>query len=102
MIGLMLFAWAKYSQQRSGGYPRRGRAPDVGEAGLAANFEVSLAIVNCLQRQQVLILHNHDHGHLCAIEFPGTGLRLSAQSGEAEWSGFQPQVHATEYLVTRR
>lgn len=52
------------------------------EVGLSANFQVSLAILDCLQNQQVLILHNHEHGALAAIEFLGTALRLPAHAAE--------------------
>lgn len=80
-IGAVLLAWAKYNERRADWYQRRERMPDICERGLSANFQVSLPILDCLQNQQVLILHNHAHGALAAIEFPGTGLRLPAQAG---------------------
>ncbi|MVW73731.1 poly-beta-1,6-N-acetyl-D-glucosamine biosynthesis protein PgaD [Pseudomonas xionganensis] len=82
-IGALLLAWAKYNERRAEWYERRERMPDICERGLSANFQVSLPILDCLQNQQVLILHNHAHGALAAIEFPGTGLRLPAQAEAA-------------------
>ncbi|WP_422909438.1 hypothetical protein ACOCLD_12790 [Pseudomonas sp. MAC6] len=45
----MLLVWAKYSEQRASGYERRERMPDVCEVGLSESFQVSLAILDCLQ-----------------------------------------------------
>ncbi|MFI8609650.1 poly-beta-1,6-N-acetyl-D-glucosamine biosynthesis protein PgaD [Pseudomonas sp. AOB-7] len=81
-LGTILLAWAKYNERRAGWYQRRSRMPDIAEETLAANFQVSLAILDCLQRQQVLILHNGEDGALAAIEFPGTALRLPALASD--------------------
>lgn len=82
LIGAVLLVWAKYNEQRASGYERRERMPDICEVGLSENFQVSLPVLDCLQNQQVLILHNHEHGALAAIEFPGTALRLPAHAAE--------------------
>jgi|GEM_PF-1372492 len=91
-IGAVLLAWAKYNERRADWYQRRERMPDICERGLSANFQVSLPILDCLQNQQVLILHHHGHGALAAIEFPGTGLRLPAQAEMA----ISPEQEAAE------
>lgn len=83
VISAVLLAWAKYNERRADGYQRRTRMPDICERSLSANFQVSLPILDCLQNQQVLILHHHDHGALAAVEFPGTGLRLPVQTDAA-------------------
>lgn len=82
-IGTVLLAWAKYNERRADWYQRRERMPDICERDLSTNFQVSLPILDCLQNQQVLILHHHDHGTLAAIEFPGTGLRMPALTDQA-------------------
>lgn len=79
LIGLLLLLWAKYNQFRAARLQRLSRAPDVGGDELAESLGLSLDAFNCLQKQQVLILHHDDHGQLVAIEFPDTGLRQSAQ-----------------------
>lgn len=82
-IGVVLLAWAKYNERRADWYQRRTRMPDVCEEGLSERFQVSLPVLDCLQNQQVLILHNHEDGTLAAIEFPGTALKLPALASAA-------------------
>jgi biofilm PGA synthesis protein PgaD len=82
VITAMLFTWAKYNQLRAEWYPRRKRMSDVGEMGLAESFQVSVAVLECLQKQQVLIVHNHAHGALKAIELPGIAVRMPAHSND--------------------
>jgi poly-beta-1,6-N-acetyl-D-glucosamine biosynthesis protein PgaD len=48
-IGAVLLVWAKYSEKRASGYERRERMSDVCEVGLSESFQVSLAILDCLQ-----------------------------------------------------
>lgn len=97
-ITATLLIWAKYSQHRAQWYPRRVRMSDVGELGLAESFQVSLPILDCLQKQQVLILHNHAHGALAAIEFPGIAVRLPAHIDEEELEEFMAIEAQTENM----
>jgi biofilm PGA synthesis protein PgaD len=92
-IALVLFVWAKYNQRRAGTYKRRERVPDAGIQCLSNEFQVSLTAFEYLQRQQVLVLHHHDHGSLSAIELPGTGLLLPAM---AESDMFEQISHNLE------
>jgi biofilm PGA synthesis protein PgaD len=96
----MLFTWAKYNQHRAEWYPRRVRMSDVGELGLAESFQVSLPILDCLQKQQVLILHNHAQGALAAIEFPGIAVRLPAHLDEEELEEFMAIEGQKENIPT--
>jgi biofilm PGA synthesis protein PgaD len=97
MVGAALLVWAKYNERRAYGYERRERMPDVCEVGLSENFQVSLPILDCLQNQQVLILHNHEHGALAAIEFPGTALSLPALASDESLK----ELHRDELVAER-
>lgn len=75
-ISLALLVWAKYNEHQAAWRQRRVRVPDICERNLSESFQVSLAILDCLRNQQVLILHNNEHGALASVVFPDTALRL--------------------------
>lgn len=77
-ISVLLLIWAKYNEQRAESCQRRVRAPDICERGLSESFQVSMAVLDCLQNEQVLILHNNEHGALATVVFPESALRLPA------------------------
>lgn len=93
-IGVALLAWAKYHEYRAAWRQRRVRVPNVCERGLSRSFQVSLAILDCLRTQQVLILHNNEQGALAAVVFPETALRLPAPALALPATALRPRAMA--------
>lgn len=70
LLGGILLTWAKYNELRAARYTRRERSPDLCDNSLSASFFVTLEDLSILRRNQILILHNTEHGDLSWIEDP--------------------------------
>lgn len=70
LIGLALFAWAKYNEIRARHFDRRTRVSNVGERTLMKSFRVTSETYQRLRTQQVVILHNDEIGDLIWVEGP--------------------------------
>lgn len=64
-----LLIWAKYNQLRIQRSERRLRATPVSAEKLAQSFRVHPGVLAFLQRQQRLVVHSDDQGHVQAFEF---------------------------------
>lgn len=70
LIGLALFAWAKYNEIRARRFDRRTRVSDIGERTLMRSFGVTSETYRRLRAQQVAVLHNDEIGDLVWVEDP--------------------------------
>ncbi|MDF3931063.1 poly-beta-1,6-N-acetyl-D-glucosamine biosynthesis protein PgaD [Pseudomonas citronellolis] len=68
LIGLLLFAWAKYNEIRARRYARRQRMPDISAQTLSKSFRITSETYLRLRAQQVLTLHNDQVGDLIWVE----------------------------------
>ncbi len=72
LAGVMVsgfLAWAKYSQLRVQRFDRRKRVPEITEQKLAQSFRLHQGVLSFLQRQQRLVVHSDEQGHVQAFEF---------------------------------
>lgn len=69
-IASVLSIWATYRKKHAAGFKRRQRVPIMSDETLSDSFRVDHRLLQLLQKQQVLTVHNDEYGHVLSVEMP--------------------------------
>ncbi|WP_022961635.1 poly-beta-1,6-N-acetyl-D-glucosamine biosynthesis protein PgaD [Halopseudomonas pelagia] len=68
LVACILSIWAAYRKKQAAGFERRKRVPIMSDETLSTSFGVDHRLLKLLQEQQVLTVHNDEHGQLLSVE----------------------------------
>lgn len=68
LVACILSIWAVYRKRQAAGFERRKRVPDMSDETLSDSFGIDHRLLSLLQGQQVLTVHNDEHGGLLSVE----------------------------------
>lgn len=69
-IAIVLSTWATYREKRAAGFTRRQWVPIMTDEALSDSFRVEHRLLQLVQEQQVLTVHNDEHGHFLSVDMP--------------------------------
>lgn len=111
----VLSIWAAYREKQAAGFKRRKRVPIMSDQALSDSFRVDHRLLQLVQEQQVLTVHNDEQGHFLAVDMPGLEQRylaldppvepevvmISVDNATHRWQTFN-KTHGSESLVSMR
>ncbi|MFN3579116.1 MAG: poly-beta-1,6-N-acetyl-D-glucosamine biosynthesis protein PgaD [Pseudomonas sp.] len=83
LVACVLTMWASYRRDQAAGFERRQRVPIMSDETLSSSFGVNPRLMQLLQKQQVLRVHNDEHGHLLSVEMPELNKHYAARKKRA-------------------
>lgn len=69
-IAIVLSTWATYREKRAAGFKRRRGVPILSDEALSDSFRVDHRVLQLVQKQQVLTVHNDEDGHFLSMDMP--------------------------------